>query len=136
MKRSFRDGQYTIERLEGWLLKAIIEGPFGERAADSFAQWVSLMANFYPQAQYMIIDASNIGPVASSRIGSQLEAAVIGGNIGGFSVYGGKQMRRNLAELATGWEKNPQIAVRDDETAARQFLKDLHTQQLPTPPGT
>lgn len=125
MKRTYRDGQYSVSRKSSWLLHVAIEGPLGERAGNGFLMWLSNLPSLYDETQYVLLDVTNIGPVAEGLI-DQFIKTVEDNNIGAFSILGSENAKKNLTQLIEKSEKSDKIAYSTDMQAAHRFPQQIY----------
>ena len=132
MKRTYRDGQYTVVRKSNWLLHVTIEGPLGERAGNGFLLWLSNLPALYTETQYVLLDVGNIGPVAENLL-DQFVKTVEENDIGALAVLGGQNARVNMAPLIEKSEQSEKTAYFTDMPSAHRFPQQLYnnSQTLP-----
>jgi hypothetical protein len=125
MKRTFTDGQFTIIRKSPWLIQVIIEGPFGERAGNAFVHWLTDLYALYGATQYILLNASNIGPIKIEVL-QKLVVIFLQEELAGFAIFGGVIAQQQFQGLLELLPDNQIVAFGDNEREATQFLDRLY----------
>lgn len=125
MKRTYRDGQYSVVRKSSWLLHVTIEGPLGERAGNGFLLWLSNLPALHSETQYILLDVTNIGPVAEGLV-DRLVQTVEKNDIGILSILGGKNTTKNMAELIKKANESERIGYFTDLPSAHRFPQQIY----------
>jgi hypothetical protein len=113
MKRTYSDGQFTVERKSEQLIEVKIEGPLGKRAGTALVDWLYELAetNYHPQ--FVLLDASNVGFVIDEAQ-QQIADIIRDEKIGGMAIYGDSTGQARLATL---------LDYLDDHLPARFFSR-------------
>jgi hypothetical protein len=132
MKRTYRDGQYTVVRKSSWLLHVTIEGPLGDRAGNGFLLWLSNLPALYTETQYVLLDVTNIGPVAENLLDQLVKTTEVN-DIGALSVLGGQNAAVNMAPLIEKSQQSEKIAYFSDMPSAHRFPQQLYDNAQTSP---